>query len=133
MLFGPCFWLPLEIGSGLDPGTRSRGLGHSRVWRLLERTWRGSKLEWALCILMPPTVAISGAGTRIVAVWDWSGCLCWCYFHCKQMMRNTQTHSDTTPILKIQLQLQLQVQRLLLLQIKIETPGLEFQIEITMT
>lgn len=49
------------------------------------------------------------------------------------MMRNTQTHSDTTPILKIQLQLQLQVQRLLLLQIKIETPGLEFQIEITMT
>jgi len=23
-----------------------------------------------------------------------TGCLCWCYFHCKQMMRNTQTHSD---------------------------------------
>jgi len=65
-----------------------------------------------LCILMPPRhrhlelldsrpeTQNPATGTELKLVpqsepKSVDRCLCWCYFHCKQMMRNTQTHSDT--------------------------------------
>lgn len=90
---------------GVAPGQRRTCMAHGQ--------WPRPKVEVeahaprVLCILMPrrhrhlellnlghgPATG-TGSQTASIRVEPVERCLCWCYFHCKQMMRNTQTHSN---------------------------------------
>lgn len=88
-------------------------LDHSRVWRLdsaghgQDQAEVEAHAQRVLCILMPRRhrhlelsnlghglATGTGSQAEPIRVEPVERCLCWCYFHCKQMMRNTQTHSS---------------------------------------